>query len=235
RVRFSMTPDRYQQAEALFNAALEMTPDEREVFLAEASGSDTELRQDVESLLAIADQQGSFLDRPPITAAARVLAKMEVESATEKVIGHYRILGLLGRGGMGDVYLAEDCRLDRRVALKFLPLRFTGDSDRLRRFIKEAKAASSLNHPNIITIHEIGEAASTHFIATEFVEGKTLRQEIDSLSLDDVLEIAIQVASALTAAQTRGIVHRDIKPENIMVRPDGLVKVLDFGIAKLTM
>jgi len=141
---------------------------------------------------------------------------------------------------MGEVYLAEDTRLDRRVALKFLPEQSTADSNRVRRFVQEAKAASALNHPNIITIHEIGEAAtesaSTHYIAMEFIEGQTLRQyqTSEKLSLGAALDIAIQTASALAAAHEAGIIHRDIKPENVMVRRDCLVKVLDFGLAKLT-
>src|SRR5919201_3136427 len=148
---------------------------------------------------------------------------------------HYEILAPLGAGGMGEVYLAQDTRLDRKVALKLLPARFTQDEDRVRRFIQEAKAASALNHPNIITIYEIGQAEATHYIAMEFIDGLTLRQQtsVARLTLRDAIEIAIQVASALTAAHGAGIFHRDIKPENIMVRRDGLVKVLDFGLAKL--
>jgi serine/threonine protein kinase/Flp pilus assembly protein TadD len=151
-------------------------------------------------------------------------------------ISHYRIISKLGAGGMGEVYLAEDTRLDRKVALKLLPAEFTQDEDRVRRFIQEAKAASALNHPNIITIYEIGEIDGTHFIATEFIDGQTLRQQMTSgeMTLHAALDIAIQTASALTAAHEAGIVHRDIKPENIMVRRDGIIKVLDFGLAKLT-
>ena len=135
---------------------------------------------------------------------------------------------------MGEVYLAEDTRLDRKVALKLLPAEFTQDADRVRRFIQEAKAASALNHPNIITIYEIGEEQGTHFMATEFIDGQTLRQIMATrMPLGTLIEIAIQIASALGAAHAAGIVHRDIKPENVMVRPDGLVKVLDFGLAKL--
>jgi len=149
---------------------------------------------------------------------------------------HYIICSQLGAGGMGEVYLAEDTRLDRKVALKLLPAAFTQDQDRVRRFIQEAKAASALNHPNIITIHEIGEANGTHFIATEFIDGQTLRARLagEKLTLLAALEMSVQVASALVAAHEAGIVHRDIKPENVMLRRDGIVKVLDFGLAKLT-
>jgi serine/threonine protein kinase len=149
---------------------------------------------------------------------------------------HFVVHSLLGTGGMGEVYLAEDTRLGRKIALKLLPENFTLDPNRLRRFEQEARTASALNHPNILTIYEIGSVDSVHFIATELVEGVTLRKRISDrrLKLSEVLEIAIQTASALAAAHHAGIVHRDVKPENIMLRRDGYVKVLDFGLAKLT-
>lgn len=152
------------------------------------------------------------------------------------IINHYRVLSSLGAGGMGEVYLAEDTRLGRKVALKLLPATFVKNQDRLRRFEQEARTASALNHPNIITIHDIGRSDSTHFIATEYIEGETLRRRLagPQLPLLEVLDISIQIANALAAAHQAGIVHRDIKPENVMLRPDGYVKVLDFGIAKLT-
>jgi eukaryotic-like serine/threonine-protein kinase len=152
------------------------------------------------------------------------------------LLGHYRIISKIGAGGMGEVYLAKDTRLDRKVALKILPPEFAEDKDRMNRFVREAKSASALNHPNIITIHEIGESGGTHFIATEFIDGKTLNEYVKGNSLDfkSVLEIAIQIASALDEAHAAGIVHRDIKPDNVMIRANGLVKILDFGIAKLT-
>src|SRR5205085_11190983 len=151
-------------------------------------------------------------------------------------ISHYRVDRLIGVGGMGEVYLAEDPTLRRKVALKLLPARFTQDDERVRRFQREARAASALNHPNIITIYEIGQSDSVHYIATEFIEGETLRQRMTTrkLTLGEVLDVAIGVTSALVAAHDAGIVHRDIKPENIMLRPDGYVKVLDFGLAKLS-
>src|SRR5436190_1217149 len=153
-----------------------------------------------------------------------------------ETLSHYRIISKIGAGGMGEVYLAHDTKLDRRVALKILPEEFAGDPERMRRFVQEARSASALNHPNIITIHEIGDFEASHFIASEYVEGETLggRLRGESMSLRSTLDVAIQIASALQAAQNAGIVHRDIKPDNVMIRPDGFVKLLDFGIAKLT-
>jgi serine/threonine protein kinase len=149
--------------------------------------------------------------------------------------GQYEITAPLGKGGMGEVYLARDTRLERQVALKILPLDFTQSAERLRRFEQEAQATSALNHPNILTIHEIGAQNGTHFLATEFIAGQTLRDRLQQpITQNEALDIALQIAHALAAAHEAGIIHRDIKPENIMVRRDGLVKVLDFGLAKLT-
>ena len=152
-----------------------------------------------------------------------------------QTISHYRIVNRIGAGGMGEVYLAEDVRLGRKLAIKLLPEQFTQDADRVRRFTQEARAASALNHPNIITIYEIGQHDNAHFIATEFIEGDTLREKLKKgLKLSETLDLAVQTMSALQAAHQAGIIHRDIKPENIMLRPDGYVKLLDFGLAKLT-
>ena len=150
-------------------------------------------------------------------------------------ISHYRVDRLIGVGGMGEVYLAEDDTLVRKVALKLLPARFTQDQERVRRFQREARAVSALNHPNILTIYEIGEADSTHYIATEYIEGETLRSRIAKgpMPIATILDVGIGVAGALVAAHEAGIIHRDIKPDNIMLRRDGWVKVLDFGLAKL--
>jgi serine/threonine protein kinase/Flp pilus assembly protein TadD len=159
---------------------------------------------------------------------------MSVSAGTR--FGHYEVLSLLGRGGMGEVYLAHDTKLGRRIALKVLPSKFISQDDRVRRFQLEARAVSALNHPNIITIFEIGETENSHFIATEYVEGQTLSQSLihGPLNVAMALDIVIQAASALAAAHRAGIIHRDIKSDNIMLRPDGYVKVLDFGLAKLT-
>ncbi len=159
-----------------------------------------------------------------------------MDSMDGKLFGHYKLISKIGAGGMGDVYLATDNKLDRKVALKILPEKILVNSDGLDRFKQEAKAASALNHPNIITVYEIGESDGTNFIATEFIDGKTLRERIDGnrISFDEVLSIVTQTAEGLSAAHAAGIIHRDIKPENIMIRPDGYVKILDFGLAKLT-
>ena len=157
--------------------------------------------------------------------------------SADSVIGHYRIAGKIGAGGMGEVYLAQDMRLERKVAVKFLNEEFSRDEDKLNRFIQEAKAASALNHPNILTVYEVGEIDGRNYIAAEYIDGRTLREPLsaqETLSLNRILKIALQTAEALAAAHTNGIIHRDIKPENIMVREDGYVKVPDFGLAKLT-
>src|SRR5215475_376535 len=160
---------------------------------------------------------------------------MKQPLAPDTAIAHYRLLAPLGAGGMGEVYLAEDTKLGRKVALKPLPEEFTRDAGRLRRFEQEARAASTLSHPNILTIFEIGEANGGRYIATEYIDGQTLRERLngDRLAPPAALDIASQIAAALTAAHEAGIVHRDIKPENVMLRRDGIAKVLDFGLAKL--
>jgi Tol biopolymer transport system component len=230
-----MTPERWQQVKEIFHAALEQAPDERPGFLARACGEDETLRKEVKSLIAAHEKDGSFIDSPAYEAAAGLVDERS-ELKTGETIGSYEIISFISRGGMGEVYLAQDRRLGRKIALKLLPSSLTKDPNPLRRFEQEARAASALNHPNIITIYEIREANSTLMIATEFVEGETLRQRLGAglLELGESLHIAIQIADALAAAHKVGIVHRDIKPENIMLRPDGYVKVLDFGLAKLT-
>jgi serine/threonine protein kinase/Tol biopolymer transport system component len=229
-----ITIDRWQQVKELFHAALERTPEERPGYLLKACAGDETLREEVLSLIASHENRGSFLDAPAYEMAAELLADEELEPMKGKLIGHYKILELLGRGGMGEIYLAEDAKLDRKVALKLLPAEWTEDEDRLARFQREARAASALNHPNILTIYEIGEADGVHFIVTEFIEGETLRQRMQALmKLEEIFDVAIQIASALAAAHEAGIIHRDIKPENIMLRRDGIIKVLDFGLAKL--
>jgi len=229
-----MTPERWQQVKQIFQSAIERPPDERDAFLARACQDNPALRSDVESLIASHDEAGGSIEAMAAEAATEMLANDR--AIVGKKIGHYQVLSKIGRGGMGEVFLAQDTRLGRRVALKVLRTEFTKNEERLRRFQQEARAASSLNHPNILTIHEIGQDDSLHFMATEYVEGETLRHHIsrEPLTLGQELDVAIQVAGALAAAHQAGIVHRDIKPENIMLRNDGYVKVLDFGLAKLT-
>ena len=233
-----MTPERYQRIGQLFDAALEQAPEARAAFLAAACGDDVALRAEVEQLLAHQEESEQYLAQSALHVSAALLAQGKPVTAIGRQIRHYQLLSLLGAGGMGEVWLAQDTQLERKVALKLLPAEFTRSQAHVRRFAQEAKAASALSHPNIITIHEIGETTTdsdgTHYIVTEYVEGKTLRQLLTGpMPLSDVLDIALQIADALVAAHQAGIIHRDLKPENVMVRPDGLVKVLDFGLAKL--
>jgi eukaryotic-like serine/threonine-protein kinase len=234
------SPERSQKIEDLFHAALERPLDERTTFLAKACSTDPALYNEVAALITAHEQKNPSIESPPVAAGAPVTQGISAATsralrAPGETIGPYKILRLLGRGGMGEVYLAEDSRLARKVALKILPSEVSEHLDRLRRFEREARAISALNHPNIITIFEVGEANGLRFLAMEYVKGPTLRQMFSRsrLPLGQVVEIATQITTALAAAHEAGIVHRDIKPENIMVRPDGLVKVLDFGLAKL--
>src|SRR5215475_512141 len=235
-----MNPDRWRQIGQLYHTALELEPAAHAAFLDKACDGDDELRREVESLLHAHEQADGFIAGKVAGALAEMAAQRQTTSLVGRSLGHYQTLSLIGAGGMGNVYLAEDTRLGRKVALKLLPAAFTKDKERVRRFKQEARAASGLNHPNILTIHEIGEASTAeggaHYIVSEFVEGETLRAMLRGGRLDigKATAIAEQVASALSVAHEAGIVHRDIKPENVMVRPDGLVKVLDFGLAKLT-
>ncbi len=243
------TAERWRRTEELFHAALEVAPSERDSFLRQACGSDLALFAEVQSLLQSADGSIDFLpqavskmaqsisqeDDPKQSSSVRQAVENRSKVATGTLLAHYKIVTLLGSGGMGEVYLAEDTRLRRKVALKLLLLGLLTDQRGLLRFEQEALAASALNHPNILTIYEFGQANELTFIVSEFVDGSTLRQKIGgrALPLKEALDIAIQIASALAAAHASGIVHRDIKPDNLIVRNDGIVKVLDFGIAKL--
>ena len=232
-----MYPERWQKIDRLFHQTLEREPGERTVFLAQACADDESLRTEVEALIASHDRAETFIETPPSDLAAELLAKGRTALDIGQAVGPYKIVSVLGTGGMGEVYLVQDTRLGRQVALKLLSAQFTIDTERVRRFEQEARAASALNHPNIVTIHEVGEINETQFIVTEFVEGETLRaaMERSRMSLPNILDIAKQVGAALEAAHEAGIVHRDIKPDNIMIRRrDGIVKVLDFGLAKLT-
>jgi eukaryotic-like serine/threonine-protein kinase len=221
---------RWQKVSDLFEAALECAPAERSALLSRDAEGDEDLRGEVESLLASHDPD--FMSTPVAVLAPDGRRAL----AAGQSFGQYRDVKPLGEGGMGEVYLALDTRLRRKVALKLLPPACTHDPERVRRFEREALAASALSHPNIVTIYEVGEVDGRHFIAAEYVEGETLRERLrrGPLGQAEALEIASQLASALEAAHAVGIVHRDIKPENVVVRPDGYIKLLDFGLAKLT-
>jgi len=230
-----MTPAQLQTVEEIFHAALDQEPDRVAAFLDTACEGDEILRRKVEALLASHERGGSFIETLVAGIATKIIQDGKPDLLVGQTIGHYKISERIGTGGMGDVYLAIDMTAGRKAALKLLPERFTGDAERLKRFQQEAHAVVGLNHPNILTIYEIGEDHSTHYIASELIEGETLRQRLvrGRMEVGEAVDVAIQVASALAAAHETGIVHRDIKPENIMLRPDGYVKVLDFGIAKL--
>src|SRR5688572_5049482 len=230
-----MDPQLWKQVDALFEAALEQPPEKRKSFVAEASKGNAIIYEEVLSLLDAQARAAEFMEGSAMSVAAGALAQELTTIATlvGKEVGTYKIEKLLGAGGMAEVYLARDSKLDRMIALKILPWHFLADADRIARFRREARALTSLNHPNLITIYEVGEANGLHFIATEFVEGQTLSLLRTKLSVKELLSIVAQVAEALAAAHQSGVVHRDIKPDNVMVRPDGYVKVLDFGLVKL--
>ncbi len=224
-----------QRLEELFHRAVRLDLNDRVAFVTRLRNSTPDLAVELEALLEAHGRSGTFMDSPA-QAAASAIGEEAPGFHSGQALGRYTVLHAIGRGGMGEVYLAEDAQLGRKVALKLLPERYVERSDRLRRFTQEARAASALNHPNIITIHEIGEFDGMHFIATEYIEGETLRSHLsgEQLPLAEVLDIAIQMAGAVEAAHAAGIIHRDIKPENVMLRRDGYVKLLDFGLAKLT-
>ena len=234
-----MDAELWKQVDALLDAALDLPEREREQFVLEATAGNSALQSEVLSLLRAQSQASQFMERPAMTVAAQFVALdshlTAHQSLIGKEIGDYHIESLLGSGGMGEVYLAHEVSLNRRVALKILPRHLVADVERVTRFKREALALSALNHPNLVTIYEVGESAGLNFIAMELVEGQTLRSLMKSgLKLKNSLSIAGQVAEALAVAHRQGIIHRDIKPDNIMVRPDGYVKLLDFGLAKLT-
>jgi serine/threonine protein kinase len=230
-----MTPARFETVEQIYRAALDQKPEQITAFLDSACEGDELLRRKVEALLSSRQRADSFIENSAVGLAARIIQNGNADSLVGQTIGHYKISELIGSGGMGEVYLATDINAGRKAALKLLPFRFTGDAERLKRFQQEARAVVGLNHPNIVTVYEIGGDNSVHYIASELIEGETLRDRLTRgpMQLSEAVDTAIQVASALVAAHQAGIIHRDIKPENIMLRPDGYVKVLDFGIAKL--
>ncbi|RPI18668.1 MAG: serine/threonine-protein kinase, partial [Acidobacteria bacterium] len=238
--RSAMDAERWRQIEQILQSALELEPVRREAYLEKACAGDKSLRNEVDSLLAQEGHSQGLFDSPALDVAARALAQEQTQSPpqpnlTGRALSHYRILEKLGEGGMGVVYKARDTHLDRFVALKVLPPEKVADPQRQWRFVREAKAASALNHPNIVTVHDIESADGVYFIAMEWVEGKTLAHLVarKKLPLRELLGIAVQIADALAAAHAHGIVHRDLKPGNVMLTGAGRVKLLDFGLAKL--
>jgi len=227
------SPERWRRIEEVFQSALDLSAPERAQFVARECGDDAALRAEVESLLAAAGEQSRLIE-DSVSGAARDLYSSATLAPGDRV-GHYTVVSLIGSGGMGRVYLAEDERLGRRVALKTLGPG-PAQPELLRRFEQEARAASALNHPNVLTIYDIGEWSGKRFIVSEYIEGQTLRAFLDAgpLGLERALDIAMQIAAGLEAVHALGIAHRDIKPENVIIRPDGLVKLVDFGIARLS-
>ncbi len=230
-----MDAERWQKIKAVFDSAMEVDPAKRSDFIAEACSDDPGLLTEVGKLMASFEKAGSFIEETAAAQVASLIIGSKGALTPGQKFGHYEIISQIGVGGMGEVYLAKDGNLERRVAIKILNEEFGRNESNVQRFIQEAKAASSLNHPNILVIHEIAVSDGANYIVSEYIEGQTLREVIgdENLKPSEMLDIAIQVAGALAAAHGANIVHRDIKPENIVVRPDGYVKILDFGLAKL--
>src|SRR5215468_7584005 len=234
-----MTPERWKKLDALFHEVLELQGEARAVHLAKVCGDDEQLREEAERLIAAHEREGSFIDSPIYAEAEEQTDDRRKESLVGRKIGPYQVISLVGYGGMGEVYRALDPRLGREVAIKLLPAAFSTDKDRLRRFEQEARAAGMLNHPNVLTIYDIGAASQEDggapYIVSELLNGKTLGERLrgGALPLRRLVDHALQIARGLAAAHEKGIVHRDLKPENLFITKDGRVKILDFGLAKL--
>jgi serine/threonine protein kinase len=229
-----MKPERWKQVDELFEAALDCPAAERASFLDRACAGDNELRRELESLI-ISDGQAEVLASPPARMAADLFNNNQSKLGAGERIAHYEILAQIGSGGMGEVYLAQDTKLDRNVAIKLLPPELVVDEHSKKRLLREAKVAARLDHPNICSIYEVNEEAGRSFIVMQYVEGETLARRIqrNPVELHEALDVSVQVADALAVAHSRGVIHRDIKPANIMITPQGQVKVLDFGLAKV--
>jgi serine/threonine protein kinase/Tol biopolymer transport system component len=230
-----MRPEQWKKLDALFHEALELEKEARAAHVAKVCGDDEQLRKEAERLIAAHDREGSFIDSPIFAEPEGLTDDYSYESPVGRRIGPYRVISELGRGGMGEVYRALDTRLGREVAIKLLPVAFSADKDRLRRFEQEARAAGMLNHPNVLTIYDIGAHDNAPYIVSELLTGETLRERLreGAAPLRRAVDYAMQIARGLQAAHEKGIVHRDLKPENLFVTRDGRVKILDFGLAKL--
>lgn len=230
-----MKSERWRQIDEVFQAALERPPEHRAAFIGEACGDDDSLRLEVEKLLAADGEAGSLIETPAYAVAAPLIVEDDLQLLAGKTIGHYQIISFLGKGGMGEVYLARDTRLIREVAIKVLPSEYSTDTERLRRFEQEARVTSATNHPNILTVYDIGSYDGSPYIVEELLNGEDLHKALkrEPIPLLRTLDYAQQIASGLAAAHAKGVVHRDLKPENLFVTADGFVKILDFGLAKL--
>jgi serine/threonine protein kinase/Tfp pilus assembly protein PilF len=226
--------DHWTTVKRIHQSALDVAPSKRAAFVDELCGGDEALRREVHSLLTYATDAESFLEQPAVDIATSSSSERHETTLVGRTVSHYQVLSMLGAGGMGEVYLARDSRLDRTVALKILPGALAADPERMQRFAREAKAASALNHPNVATIYDVGESDGISFIVMEHVEGETLLPRISRrMTPPEVVDIAVQAADALDLAHAKGITHRDIKPANLMLTHRGVVKVLDFGVAKV--
>ena len=229
-----MKPERWQRIDEIFGVALQHKPDERKAFLDEACRGDEELRQEVESLLAAERAAVKFIEEPAMDIIGKDLADEQRRVLIGRTLGPYKILSLLGAGGMGEVYRAEDSQLKRQVAVKVLASRFAADRERMARFQREAHLLASLNHPNVAAIYGLQESNGVRALVMELVEGRTLADRIAAgpIPLDEAIPIALQIAEALEYSHEKGVIHRDLKPSNVKLTPEGKVKVLDFGLAK---
>jgi len=229
-----MKANRWKTVERVFNKSVNLPPEKREKYVLSACNGDSALLEDVLTLLAEAEKSDNFLSEPIFEVGAQILASEYIGLFDEPNFSKYEVQKILGRGGSGVVFLAKDTTLERNVALKVLPTALADDDERILRFQQEAKAASAISHPNVAHIYGFGKADGRYYLAMEYVEGNTLRGLLKNKKIDKIyaLDIACQITKALSAAHKAGIVHRDIKPENVIVTDDGLVKVLDFGLAK---